>query len=169
MTLQPVTSAGSQLPSGPSCCRWARSHGLSEGPNGRQYPTLSGGALSNQSNHRHERVQTQCSFCKARSLLTGPLESPCRHLPKMTILAAASLATASFWPAMSSPIKPTRGGVSCKTDGLIHIRRRPWASCRRQALWGSAHGAALLSVLSPVRPPGLPTPTLGTHLGRRLH
>lgn len=131
-----------------------------EGLKGKQYPTRSGGALSNQSNHSRERVQTGAHFARpAHSLLTGPLEPTCRPLPKMTILASASLAAASFWPATSFPIKPIRGGASYKTDGLIHICWRPWASGRARPpgaqptvplCWGAA---SHLSVSSPLSSP----------------
>lgn len=141
-----------------------------EGLKGKQYPTRSGGALSNPSHHSQERVQTG-----AHSLLTGPLEPTCRPLPKMTILASASLAAASFWPATSFPIKPIRGGASCKTDGLIHICWRPWASGRCQAPWGrcrSVWGQRPTSQCPlprpaprpphPWRPPGEETPLTAT-------
>lgn len=152
MTLQPVTSAGSQLPCGPSCCRWARSHGLSRRvlKDGSARPPLWGPFKPKPSRSWPSTDPVLALRGPlAHSLLTGPLESTCRPLPKMTVLASAPLAAASFRPAVSFPIKPTRGGASGKTDGLIHIRLRPWA----QPTVPLCRGGSVLSLLSASPPP----------------
>lgn len=138
---------------------------LSEGPKGRQCPPPAVGPFQTKAITVMAEYRPSARFARpAHSLLTGPLESTCRPLPKMTVLASAPLASASFRPAASFPIKPTRGGASGKTDGLIHIRLRPWAQPTVPLCWGAA--SRLFSVSSPPpSPQASPHPALAPARG----
>lgn len=150
---------------------------LSEGPKGRQCPPPAVGPFQTKAVTVMAEYRPSARFARpAHSLLTGPLESTCRPLPKMTVLASAPLAAASFRPAASFPIKPTRGGASGKTDGLIHIRLRPWAQptvplCRCRSAGGQRPVSSQCPLPRPAprpphtqpwRPPGEETPLTAT-------